>query len=86
MRSLLRFSGTFVAEKTGLYQVTLRTPTPAFVRLHDTALIDADHHFRPGIAPTATVRLEAGLHPLRVTALAAGDVSLALDFAWREPQ
>jgi len=82
----VRFSGTFVAEKTGQYQVTLRTPTPAFVRLHDTALIDADHHFRPGIAPTATVRLEAGLHPLRVTALAAGDVSLALDFAWREPQ
>ena len=76
----VRFSGVFVAEKTGLYKATLTTPTRAFVRIHDAALLDADHHFRPGEPSTATVRLEAGTHPVRVTALAAGDVSLELDF------
>ena len=76
----VRFSGVFTAEKTGQYRVTLTTPTRAFVRIHDAALIDADHHFRSGEDFTTTVRLEAGLHPVRVTTLADGDVSLKLDF------
>jgi arylsulfatase A-like enzyme len=76
----VRFSGIFVAEQTGLYKATLTTPTRAFVRIHDAALIDADHGFHAGDDYVTTVRLEAGLHPVRVTALAEGDVSLELDF------
>lgn len=76
----VRFSGVYVAEQTGRYKVTLKTPSPAFVRIHDAALIDADFGFEPGREYSAEIRLQAGMHPLQVTALGSGDVALELDF------
>ncbi len=76
----VRFSGSFIAPETGLYEATLTTPVPAFVRIHEAALIDADHGFQPGRAYRTRIRLEKGAHPIRITALAEGDVEITLQW------
>lgn len=79
----VRFSGTFVAPETGRYKVTLTTPVPAFVRIHEAALIDADFGFRSAGEYSSEIRLEEGRHPIQVTALVNGDISL--DLHWQRP-
>jgi uncharacterized sulfatase len=80
----VRFRGVFIAPETGLYDVTLSTATPAFARIHDAELIDADFGFRPGAEYGTAIRLQKGMHPVSVTTLAEGDVSLELSWRFRE--
>lgn len=76
----VRFRGVFIAPETGLYQVTLSTPTRAFARIHDAELIDADFGFQPGEKYSTEIRLEKGMHPVTVTTLAEGAATLELDW------
>ncbi len=78
----VRFSGFFVASETGVYEAKLATPVPAFVRIHDAALIDADYGFQPGEAYSTQLHLEKGAHPIAITALVEGDLELSLQ--WRK--
>lgn len=77
----VRFRGVFVAPRTGVYKVKLNTETPAFVRIHDAALIDADFGFDENREYTTEISLEKGMHPVTVTALADGDIEL--DLQWQ---
>lgn len=77
----VRFRGAFLAPKTGLYKVTLSTSVPAFARIHDAELIDADFAFKAGQDSYSTeIRLEQGMHPVTVTTLGEGNVSLEMDW------
>ncbi|QDT58403.1 Arylsulfatase precursor [Stieleria bergensis] len=72
------FRGHLKAPKTGRYKVTLTTPSPAFARIHDAQLIDADYQFKPGQTYSTEINLQQGVHPVTVTALGTGDVKLNL--------
>ena len=76
----VRFRGFFSAPETGLYKVTLSTKTRAFARIHDAELIDADFGFTDAAAHQTEIRLEKGTHPVTVTALGEGDLSMRLDW------
>ncbi|QEF96704.1 Arylsulfatase precursor [Stieleria maiorica] len=76
----VRFRGVFVAPETGLYEVTLSTGSPTFARIHDATLIDADFGFDRGKTYSTEIRLEKGMHPVTVTTLADGDVSVQLNW------
>ncbi|MCS7468198.1 sulfatase-like hydrolase/transferase [Stieleria sp. ICT_E10.1] len=76
----VRFRGVFVAPETGLYQVKLSTKSPTFARIHDAELIDADFGFDPGETYSTEIRLEQGMHPVTVTTLADGDVTIGLQW------
>ncbi|MCA9140585.1 MAG: arylsulfatase [Planctomycetales bacterium] len=75
----VRFQGFFVAPKTGTYKVTLKTSSPAFARIHDAQLIDADYGFKPDQEYTTEIRLAQGMHPITVTTIADGNVQLDLE-------
>ncbi|OYP35755.1 sulfatase-like hydrolase/transferase [Rhodopirellula sp. MGV] len=76
----VQFKGTFTAEQTGWYDVTLQSDTKTFARIHDAALIDADFKFETGQAYQTKIRLAKGVHPITVTTLADGDASVQLDW------
>ncbi|MCO8120545.1 sulfatase-like hydrolase/transferase [Stieleria sp. TO1_6] len=76
----VRFRGTFTAPTTGVYRVTLSTASPAFARIHDAELIDADFGFDASRGYSTEIRLQKGVHPLTITTLAAGQVDLKLDW------
>lgn len=73
--------------------------TKAFVRLHDMQLIDADYGYEPGteansnarqgtdVNPAAVqpVKLEAGLHPIRIGYVGKG-ASSSLALQWEGPE
>ncbi|WP_145390997.1 arylsulfatase [Stieleria neptunia] len=79
-KGAVRFRGVFVAPETGLYQVTLSTESPTFARIHDAELIDADFGFDPAETYSTEIRLEQGMHPVTVTTLADGDVTIGLQW------
>ncbi len=76
-----RHRGNLVAETTGLYRVKLKTASPAFVRIHDAILIDADFGFDPKRSYEATVRLKAGGHPIAITEL-VGESGPMAELEW----
>ncbi|MFI4861684.1 MAG: sulfatase-like hydrolase/transferase [Phycisphaerales bacterium JB063] len=57
-------SGYFLAHEAGEYTFRLTSPNRFVLRLHRATLIDADHRFAANQPYTATVHLEAGLHPI----------------------
>lgn len=72
-------TGYFRAPKTGKYTFTLTTGANALIRLHEITLIDADANYRQGSSVSATIMLEAGVHPIRCY-LKPGDTNqLALE-------
>jgi hypothetical protein len=80
-----QFTGYLRVPQSGVYHFALTTDGKAVVRLHDTLLIDADSHHKPGsTALSGKIALGAGLHPLRINYLAAaGDLKISLQ--WQVP-
>lgn len=58
-------TGYFRAPSTGQYTFTLTSSASALIRLHEITLIDADANFNNGSPTSATIKLEAGIHPFR---------------------
>lgn len=61
----LRFTGYFVAPTDGDYTFHLTSDAGAQLRLHDALVIDDDFN-HDGSEATASIRLQAGLHPFRL--------------------
>lgn len=58
-------TGYFRAPSTGQYTFTLTSGAKALLRLHESTLIDADANYTTGNPISATINLEAGIHPIR---------------------
>ena len=60
----LEYTGYLDVPADGTYTVYLATDGRAFLRLHDSALIDADAGYTSGTERSASVPLQAGRHPI----------------------
>jgi quinoprotein glucose dehydrogenase len=80
-----QFVGYLRVPKSGVYHFVLTTNGKAVARLHDALLIDADSQYKAGSnALSGEIALEAGLHPLRISYLAAADAA-AMSLEWQVP-
>src|ERR1019366_4333073 len=61
----IRFDGYFLAPADGQYTFHLTSDAGAQLRLHEALVIDDDFNHR-GAEVSASIRLQAGLHPLRL--------------------
>jgi arylsulfatase A-like enzyme len=79
----LEFTGYLDVPADGTYTVFLATDGRAFLRLHDSALIDADAGYTSGTERSASVPLKAGRHPvtLRYVRGTGGVPSLTLQWS-----
>ena len=78
------FEGYIRIPMTGEYAFSLKTTSGAVMRIHNAIVIDADYAYKSGRVVTASVRLEAGFHPIRVHLLAGDD--LELELKWSGPE
>ncbi|MGA0846523.1 MAG: sulfatase-like hydrolase/transferase, partial [Luteolibacter sp.] len=81
----LEFSGYLEVPTTGDYTFYLSTDTGAFLRLHQMQLIDADFGYTAGSERSATVKLEAGLHPYTLGYRRGTAGTPALELSWSGP-
>ncbi|MBE7537330.1 MAG: sulfatase-like hydrolase/transferase [Opitutaceae bacterium] len=63
------FTGFLKVPEDGEYTFHLASNSKALLRLHDATVIDADYGYESGAEKSATVRLAAGLHPIRLSCL-----------------
>ena len=81
----LLFTGYLNAPDDGEYTITLSTDTGAVMRLHDATVIDADFGYTSGTTRNATIRLKAGLHPVRLAYRTKPGAQATLDVRWSGP-
>jgi hypothetical protein len=60
------FTGYIHAPEHGDYCLYLKTSGRAFLRIHETAAVDADFGYHRGSEIQAKMRLTAGFHPVRL--------------------
>ena len=65
----------------GEYTFSHTGAAAAILRLHDATLIDADYGRAPDLVKTGVVRLQAGLHPFKLTCLASRESLPALKWS-----
>ncbi|WP_153558474.1 sulfatase-like hydrolase/transferase [Roseimaritima sediminicola] len=65
----VEWTGWIEVPADGAYTFALKTDGRALLRLHDATVIDADAGYESGTQRTGTIRLEQGLHPIRLTCL-----------------
>lgn len=80
-----QFTGYVRVPAEGEYTFTVQADTGVVVRLHDATLHDVDFHAAPNSSGTATVRLKAGLHPVRITYRHAAERPATLAMRWSGP-
>ncbi len=84
-RSGVLLTGYLRVPADGDYTFTLRADGGAVLRLHQATLIDADYGYRNGTTVTGTIKLRAGLHPLRLAYRTHGGNRPALELQWSGP-
>jgi uncharacterized sulfatase len=80
----VEFSGWLNVPMTGEYRLLADSNSRMFLRVHEAALIDADHRDSPDQPLSAAIQLEAGLHPVRLTTLLSGDTP-EIELRWQWP-
>lgn len=65
----------------GVHEITFKTSTRAFVRIHDAGVVDADFGYVSGTTKTASIRLGKGYHPVSVTVLSDENGKVSCEFA-----
>jgi Arylsulfatase A and related enzymes len=63
------FTGYLQAPTDGEYRFYLKADTGAVLRIHDAMVLDADYGYSSGSERSATIRLQAGLHPFRLAGI-----------------
>lgn len=81
----LCITGNLLVPADGEYTFYLTADTGAVLRLHEAAVIDADFGYAPGTEKAAVIRLQAGRHPFRLSAIHAEGRVPALQLAWSGP-
>jgi hypothetical protein len=78
----LEYRGYLNVPADGAYTFYLNADSRAFLRLHDASVIDADFGYTGGTEVSATVNLEAGLHPLRLSYARGTGSTPSLSLQW----
>lgn len=81
----LLLTGFLHVPSDGEYTIELSTDTGAVLRLHNATLIDADFGYQTSTVKTATVRLQAGLHPIALNYRHGRLAPAALSLKWSGP-
>jgi uncharacterized sulfatase len=79
------FTGYLNVPSDGEYVFSLTADSGAIMRIHDANIIDADFGYEGGTEITASVKLEAGLHPFSLNYLKDADNASSLDVQWSGP-
>jgi len=79
-RCAARFKWWIEVTSPGVHEITFKTPTRAFVRIHDAGVIDADFGYESGSNQTTSVRLGKGFHPISVTVLSDQNGAASYEF------
>ena len=79
------FSGYLDVPASGEYAFSLETDSGAVMRIHEANIIDADYGYEAGSEVGATVKLEAGLHPIRLYCLKKSGSRPNLSVQWSGP-
>lgn len=79
------FTGFLQVLTEGDYTLYLTTDTGAELRLHEATVIDADFGYAGGTEKHATIRLAAGLHPIRLSCLHGRSSPGRLKLEWSGP-
>jgi hypothetical protein len=80
----LEVSGWLNVPVTGEHQLLVDGNSRMLLRIHEAAVIDADRRRSPEQTLTVAIDLEAGLHPLRLTALLSVDAPRT-ELRWHLP-
>ena len=79
------FEGYLQVPADGEYTFTLATDSGAVVRLHTATLLDCDAGYVAGSEKSASIALQAGLHPLKITYRHVGSGRPMLALNWSGP-
>jgi arylsulfatase A-like enzyme len=81
----LLFAGYVGVPADGDYTFSLRANTGALLRLHEATVVDADFGYPVGTERSGTIKLQAGLHPIRVYYLHVAGGAPTLELTWSGP-
>lgn len=81
----LLYTGYLQVPTDGTYTLYLNADGRAFLRLHDAAVIDADHGYTGGTERSASINLKAGRHPLRLGYVRGAGGAPSLSLQWSGP-
>ncbi|HLJ56411.1 MAG TPA: sulfatase-like hydrolase/transferase [Chthonomonadaceae bacterium] len=81
----VEFACLVEAPADGEYTFALAADTGAELRIHGATVIDADFGYRSGTEVRETIRLQRGLHPLRLTYVHRGAGEPSLTVRWSGP-
>lgn len=79
---VLYFEGYIRIPKDGVYTFFIKADKSAFLRIHNAAIIDADFGYIPRGERAGKVKLNAGLHPIRLYFTSSNGNNSVLDFRW----
>ena len=82
---VLCFHGYINVPKDGEYNFYLKSDTKAFLRIHEAQVIDADFGYESGMEKSASILLQAGLHPFSLYYQEQMRDHHILDFEWSGP-
>ncbi len=83
--SVVEWEGYLKVPETGMYNLILNSNGGLVMRLHDILLIDAGKKSPSGMQQTASIVLEQGLHPVKITFAALGAENPELNLQWSGP-
>ncbi|QKJ28777.1 sulfatase-like hydrolase/transferase [Mucilaginibacter mali] len=75
------FEGYIKVPEDGEYTFYLSSSGKAFLRIHDASVIDEDYGYQPNTEKEGSMKLKAGLHPIRI--YYQGKPGGALNFEWK---
>ena len=79
------FTGYLQIPADGEYAFALSADQKAFLRIHDASVIDADFGYIGGTERTGSIKLKAGLHPIRIICTTKAGSKPSLKFQWSGP-
>lgn len=80
------FSGYIKAPVDGEYVFSLSSNTKAFLKLHNSNVIDADYGYQAGEPRSGSINLKAGMHPFKLYYFCAKGSKQGLEFKWSGPE
>jgi len=81
----LFYTGYLDVPTNGTYTIYLATDGRAFLRLHDASVIDADFGYTNGTEQSASIKLQAGRHPIRLGYIRGTGGTPSLSLQWSGP-
>ncbi len=79
------FEGYIKIPTDGDYTFYLTAGNKAFMRIHEAALIDADYGYKAGTTKESTIKLKAGLHPIKLYYAGNASTQNLLKLEWKGP-